>query len=282
MTGPIRQLEEGAERIGAGQFDHRIEIRSGDELERLASRFNQMAKELALSQERSERIGRLRRFLAPQVAELVERAGDDSVLAGQRALVVAVFCDLRGFTALSAQAGPEQVMAILHDYYAVLGRAVTRHEATLISFAGDGMMVLVNAPVPMPDPAYRALAMAIDMQAAIQPLIAGWRAGGYRIGFGIGLAMGHATVGQIGTASRVEYTAIGNVVNLAARLCEAAGDGQILMDRTMAMAIGSRLPLTPLGARPLKGYEQQVTIYDAGVGIRPETTSASGPEDAGK
>jgi class 3 adenylate cyclase len=281
MTGPIRLLEEGTERIGAGHFGHRIEIRSGDELERLAFRFNQMAEELALSQERSERIARLRRFLAPQVAELVERAGDDSVLAGQRALVVAVFCDLRGFTHLSARSPPEQVMAILHDYYAALGRAVTRYEATLISFAGDGMMVLVNAPVPVPDPAYRALAMAIDMQAAIQQLIAGWRARGCRIGFGVGLAMGHATVGQIGTASRVEYTAIGNVVNLAARLCEAAGDGQILADRAVALAVGSRLPLTQLGPRPIKGYEQQVTVYGANLGIRAAAASAGGPEDGG-
>ena len=261
MTGPIRLLEEGAERIGTGQFDHRIAIATGDELERLAIRFNRMATELAVSQERSERIARLKRFLAPQVAELVEKAGDESMLAGQRAEVVVVFCDLRGFTGFSAHATPEDIIQVLGDYYEALGSIVTRYGATLTSFSGDGVMVLVNAPVPCSEPALRAAEMAIDMQSAIQRLIAGWRSRGYQIGFGVGIAMGTAAVGRIGYESRVEYTAIGNVVNLAARLCASAEDEQILVDSVVAKALHDRLPHLSLGARRLKGYDEQMSVY---------------------
>ncbi|TJV11600.1 MAG: HAMP domain-containing protein, partial [Mesorhizobium sp.] len=125
---PIRLLEEGALKIGAGQFDHRIDIVTGDELERLAARFNQMAEELAISRDRDERMMRLKRFLAPQVAELVEKAGDERMLAGQRAEVVAVFCDLRGFTAFSAHAEPEDIMQLLREYYEALGAIIARYE----------------------------------------------------------------------------------------------------------------------------------------------------------
>jgi class 3 adenylate cyclase len=263
MTGPIRQLEEGTERIGAGQFDHRINIATGDEFERLATRFNRMAGELAISQERSERIARLKRFLAPQVAELVEKAGDESVLAGQRAEVVVVFCDLRGFTAFSARSGPEEIMQVLGDYYEALGSVITRYEATLTSFSGDGLMVLVNAPVPCAEPALRAVEMATDMQKVVQNLVAGWRSRGYKIGFGVGLAMGPATVGRIGYESRVEYTAIGNVVNLASRLCSAAEDEQILIDPTLAEAVRGRLPLVALGTRRFKGFDKELAVYNA-------------------
>ena len=241
MTGPIRLLEEGTDKIGAGQFDHRIDIATGDELERLAARFNQMAQELAISRDRSERIARLKRFLAPQVAELVEKSGDESVLAGQRAEVVAVFCDLRGFTAFSAHAEPEDIMQVLREYYEALGAIITRYEATLTNFSADGLMVLVNAPVPCAEPALRAVEMAIDMQDAIQRLIAEWRLRGHAIGFGIGLAMGWATVGRIGYEARVDYTAIGNVVNLASRLCSSADDQQILIDHSVARPVGGKI-----------------------------------------
>ena len=241
--GPIRLLEDGVTRIGAGQFDHRIELATGDEFERLATRFNEMAVELSLSQERSQRISRLKRFLAPQVAELVDRTGDDRVLDGRRVEVVVMFCDLRGFTAFSARADTETVIGVLRAYYDVLERVVNAHEATLINFFGDGAMVLLNAPVACPDPALRAVAMARDMQIGVQELLAGWRALENRLGFGIGLAMGPATVGRIGSEGRLDYTAVGNVVNLASRLCDSAVDNQILVDRAAALAIGSRVPL---------------------------------------
>ncbi|SIT53236.1 putative transcriptional regulator adenylate cyclase [Mesorhizobium prunaredense] len=262
MSGPIRLLEEGTHKIGAGQFDHRINIATGDELERLAAQFNQMAHELAISRDRAERMTRLKRFLAPQVAELVEKAGDESVLAGQRAEVVAVFCDLRGFTAFSAHAEPEDIMQVLREYYEALGAIITRYEATLTSFSADGLMVLVNAPVPCEEPALHAVKMAVDMRDAIQGLISGWRLRGHQIGFGIGLAMGWATVGRIGYEARVDYTAIGNVVNLASRLCSSADDQQILIDHSVARFVGGKVPIIELGTRRLKGLDGHVRVYN--------------------
>lgn len=225
MTGPIRLLERGAERIGAGHFGHRIAIDTGDELGRLAARFNDMARELALSQDRSERIDRLKRFLAPQVAELVDRAGSDDLLDARRMDVVVAFVDLRGFTSFSARTEPDTIMSVLGAYYEALSEIIMRHGATLTNLSGDGLMVLVNAPVPCPDPALRAAGLVMEMRAAGQDLVADWRAHGHGLGCGIGLAMGPATVGRIGSRSRIDYTAIGHVVNLASRLCAAASDG---------------------------------------------------------
>jgi len=262
MVGPIRLLEDGVARIGAGQFDHRIALSTNDEFERLASRFNEMAGELSVSQERSERINRLKRFLAPQIAELVDRTGDDSLLDGRRAEVVVVFCDLRNFTAFSANAEPDSVMSVLREYYDTLERVVSSHEATLINFSGDGAMMLVNAPVSCPDPALNAVNMARDMQSGVQKLLVGWRTLDSRLGFGVGLAMGPATVGRIGTEGRLHYNAIGNVANLASRLCASAEDSQILIDRVAAEAIGSRVALAELNARTLKGFDEPIPVFE--------------------
>jgi class 3 adenylate cyclase len=261
MIEPIRLLEEGTERIGAGLFDHRITIETGDEFQRLAESFNRMAAGLALAREQQERIARLKRFLAPQVADLVDRTGDDSMLEGHRTEVVVVFCDLRGFTAFSAGVTPEDVMSVLSEYYEVLGRAITTFAATLTSFTGDGLMVLVNAPVPVEEPALRTVDMAVEMQRSVQELIGGWRARGYQIGFGVGLASGPATVGRIGYENRFDYTAIGSVVNLAARLCASAADREILMDAKVAEAIKDRRSLKGLGNRPLKGYDEAMPVF---------------------
>jgi class 3 adenylate cyclase len=225
-----------------------------------------MAGELAVSQERSERIGRLKRFLAPQVAELVDRTGDDGVLDGRRIEVVVVFGDLRGFTAFSARAEPETVMRVLSEYYDALDRVVIDHGATLTNFSGDGMMVLLNAPVSCPDPALRAIHMARDMQTSVQSLLLDRRALDHRLGFGVGLAMGPATVGRIGSEGRLDYTAIGTVVNLASRLCASAGDTEVLVDAVAASAVGGRAPLVELNARVLKGFDQPVRVFAAVIG----------------
>jgi adenylate cyclase len=261
MTEPIRRLEEGTERIGAGSFDHRISIETGDEFERLADSFNKMASELALAQQHQDRITRLKRFLAPQVADLVDQAGDDSVLEGRRTEVVVVFCDLRGFTAFSAGVTPEEVMSVLSEYYEALGKVITQFAATLISFSGDGLMVLVNAPVPVEQPALKAVDLAIEMQRRVQELIAGWRLRGYQVGFGIGLASGPATVGQIGYEDRLDYTAIGSVVNLAARLCASAADREILIDAEVAEDVGDMRPLERLGDRQIKGFDEAIPVF---------------------
>jgi class 3 adenylate cyclase len=259
MSGPIRQLEDGVERVGAGQFDHRIKISSGDELEQLANRFNEMAEELAVSKQKSERINRLKRFLAPQVAELVERS-DERLLDGQRREVVAIFGDLRGFTAFSARAEPNVIMAVLGEYYEAVGAVITCHEATLIRFAGDGV-VLVNAPVACENPAHHGLRLAIDMQAAVQSLVNSWCAKGYAMGFGVGIAMGPATVGTVGFEGRLDYTAIGNVVNLASRLCGSAHDAQILVDWAVAERVKDSIALVSLGERTIKGYDHSVQVF---------------------
>lgn len=261
MTEPIRRLEEGTERIGAGHFEHRIHIKTGDEFQRLAESFNTMAAELAVSQERQERIAKLKRFLAPQVAELVDRKGDDGVLEGRHTEVVVVFCDLRGFTPFSAKATPDEVMNVLSEYYEALGLIITKYAATLTSFSGDGLMLLLNAPVPIEEPALRALDMAAEMQRSVQRLIVRWNERGHQIGFGIGLAMGPATVGRIGYESRFDYTAIGTVVNLAARLCASAADGEILADVAIAEAADGKRAMVTLGMRPIKGYDEKLPVY---------------------
>jgi class 3 adenylate cyclase len=264
MLEPIHLLEDGTARIGAGQFDHRINLATGDEFERLATRFNEMAGELAVSQEHSERISRLKRFLAPQVAELVDSIGDDRVLDGRRVEVVVVFCDLRGFTAFSAGAEPETVIGVLREYYDAVEKAVNTHDATLISFVGDGAMILLNAPVSCPDPAVRAVEMALDMQANVQKVLVGLRVQGHQLGFGVGLAMGPATVGRIGSEEgRLDYTAVGNVVNLASRLCSSADDSEIFVDLVAARAIGSNVPLVKREPLALKGFDRPVPVFAA-------------------
>ncbi|MBB3903788.1 class 3 adenylate cyclase [Methylobacterium brachythecii] len=267
MTGPIQRLEYGTEQIGAGNFEHRIAITSVDELGRLAARFNAMAGELAISQERQERIRRLKRFLSPQIAELVDRTGDDNILDGQRVTVSVIFCDLRGFTAFSAASSPDAVMDVLGSYFEALGRVVTAHRATLISFTGDGLMAILNAPVRVTDPALAAARLAIDMQAAVQSLLVSWRGKGHQIGFGVGAAMGAATVGRIGYEQRYDYTAIGPVVNLAARLCASAADGQILVDVSLADSLGGRVTIASLGSRPLKGLKDDVPVFSVSDGV---------------
>ena len=260
MWGPIRQLEDGVERIGMGQLDHRIAIESRDELGQLAIRFNQMAEELAASQQKSERINRLKQFLAPQVAELVEHS-DQRLLDGQRREVVAIFGDLRGFTAFSARAEPDVILAVLREYYEAIGAVTARHAATLIRFAGDGVMVLVNAPVTCENPAHRGVQLAVDMQTAVQALAGAWSAGGCAMGFGVGIAMGSATVGTLGYHGRLDYTAIGNVVNLASRLCSLADDAQILVEPVVAEQVQDSIALASIGARHIKGYDRALEIF---------------------
>ena len=268
MWGPIRQLEDGVERIGMGQLDHRIAIHSRDELEQLAVRFNQMAEELAASQQKSERINRLKQFLAPQVAELVENS-DQGLLDGQRREVVAIFGDLRGFTAFSARAEPDVVIAVLRQYYEAIGAVTARHAATLIRFAGDGVMVLVNAPVACENPAQRGIRLAIDMQAAVQSLANYWKARGCAIGFGVGIAMGPATVGTLGWHGRLDYTAIGNVVNLASRLCDLAADAQILVDPVVTGHVKDSIALASAGERVIKGYDRALEVFAVVRGVGP-------------
>jgi len=259
MSGPIKQLEEGVERIRTGQFEHRIKIFSGDELQQLALRFNEMASELAISQQKSARIERLKQFLPSQVAELVEHSHE--LLEGQRREVAVIFGDLRGFTAFSTRNEPDVIMAVMREYYEAVGAVTTRHEATLIGFDGDGVMLLVNAPVACEQPATQAVRLAIDLQMTVQSLAGKWCDAGHAIGFGVGVAMGPATVGTVGYNGRLDYTAMGAVVNLASRLCNLAKDAQILADPTIAGRVRDSVPLASLGQRNIKGYDQALEVF---------------------
>jgi len=209
-----------------------------------------------------ERTGKLRRFLAPQLAELIVAQGDESILESHRREIVVVFCDLRGFTGFAERAEPEEVMALLRDYHAAMGPIVARFEGTIDHYSGDGIMVFFNDPVPTPDPARRAIEMAVAMRAAAQDLLRSWRRHGHDIGFGVGISQGYATLGQIGFAERMDYTAIGTVTNLAARLCAEAKDGQILVSRRVAIAVEDSATLEEIGDLSLKGLSQAVAVYN--------------------
>jgi len=208
------------------------------------------------------RVGRLKRFLAPQLAELIVSQGDENILESHRREIVVVFCDLRGYTAFSETAEPEEVLDFLRQYHGALGPLVSQFEGTLDQFSGDGIMVFFNDPVPIPDPAERAVKMAVAMREAAGTLIAAWRRRGRMLGFGAGIAQGYATLGQIGFADRAGYTAIGTVCNLAARLCAEAKDGQILVGQRVAVAVEERVPLEEVGELTLKGLTQPVVAYN--------------------
>ena len=262
MVVPIQALQAGAARIGGGELGARVDIRTGDELEALADQFNSMSTELRDSREREERVGRLRRFLSPQLAEVIESTGAETMLESHRREVSVVFCDMRGFTAFAESAEPEQVMAVLHEYHAALGELIHKFEGTLERFVGDGVLILFNDPIPCPDPQARAVRMAVEMQAAIAALTAKWRALGYELGFGIGITHGYATMGRIGFEGRFDYSAIGSVVNLAARLCGEARDGQILIDSAVYAAVASLADCEDAGDITLKGIRRPVKAFN--------------------
>jgi adenylate cyclase len=210
-----------------------------------------------------QRVGRLRRFLAPQLAQTIVSAGDDeAMLKNHRREVVALFCDLRGFTPFSETAEPEDVMALLSEYHAAVGPLIYKYEGTLERFLGDGMMVLFNDPLPCPDAPRRAARMAIEMRDAAADLAPAWKRKGHLLGFGVGLAQGYATMGTIGFEDRFEYTAIGAVINLAARLCADAKDGQILTNSRLAAAIGDTVEIDELGERMLRGMSRPVAVVN--------------------
>jgi class 3 adenylate cyclase/putative methionine-R-sulfoxide reductase with GAF domain len=208
------------------------------------------------------RVGRLKRFLAPQLAELIVSQGDEKILESHRREIVVVFCDLRGYTAFTETAEPEEVLDFLREYHGMLGPLVSQFEGTLDQFSGDGIMVLFNDPVPIPDPAERAVKMAVAMREAASTLIAAWRERGRELGFGVGIAQGYATLGQIGFSERSGYTAIGTVCNVAARLCGEAKDGQILLSQHVNVTLKGSVATEQVGALALKGLTHPVVTYN--------------------
>jgi len=214
-----------------------------------------------------EQLGRLKRFFSPQLAELIVAGGADDPLKTHRREVTVVFLDLRGFTAFAETAEPEEVMGVLREYHAEMGRLILEHEGTLERFTGDGMMIFFNDPVPVPDPAERAIRMALTMRDRVHHLATGWRKRGHDLALGVGIAQGYATIGAIGFEGRWDYGAIGTVTNLAARLCGEAKGGQILVSSRVAGILEEMLDLEEVGTLTLKGFVRPVPTFNA-LGLR--------------
>jgi adenylate cyclase len=212
--------------------------------------------------EQLERLGRLRRFLSPQLADLMISSGDESFLESHRREIVVVFCDLRRFTPFAETAEPEEVMDVLRQYHAALGDLIFRFEGTLERFAGDGLMVFFNDPVPCTDAPSRAIRMADAMRARVRDLAEGWTRRGYDLAFAAGIAQGYATLGRIGFEGRSDYAAIGSVTNLAARLCAEAKPWQILVTRRMTAEAEDVAVSEPVGELTLRGFTRPVPAFN--------------------
>jgi len=221
----------------------------------LEERVNQQVSEL-------DRMNLLKRFLSPQIAKLVMSSGDDKLLESHRRDITVVFCDLRGFTAFAESAEPEDIIAVLQEYYQCLGESIDRFEGTLQHFAGDGLLIIFNDPLPCTDPALRAVRMAVEMRGRIAGLVEKWRRFGHELGFGVGIASGHATLGSVGYEGRFHYSANGTVVNLGSRLCTQAAAGQILIDGRVQLAVEAIASTEPIGDLDLKGFHRPVRAFN--------------------
>jgi class 3 adenylate cyclase/putative methionine-R-sulfoxide reductase with GAF domain len=209
-----------------------------------------------------ERMSRLRRFLPPQVADLIVASGSEKQLESHRREITALFCDLRGFTGFSESADPEDVMTLLREYHEALGASIIKYSGTLERYAGDGVMVVFNDPVPVENPALQAVLMALEMREAIGGLTETWRRWGHEIGFGIGIAHGFATLGTIGFEGRFDYAAIGTVSNVASRLCDEAKPGQILITPRVLTKVENAVKVEPVGEFELKGIRRPLAAYN--------------------
>jgi adenylate cyclase len=226
-----------------------------------------LAQRVQQQMEQLERMERLKRFFSPQLAELIVSGGADDPLKTHRCELTVVFLDLRGFTAFAETAEPEEVMGVLHEYHAAMGQLILEYEATLEHFAGDGMMIFFNDPVPVANPAERAIRMTLAMRERVAWLSAKWRKLGHDLGFGVGIAQGYATIGAIGFEGRWEYGAIGSVPNLAARLCGEAKPGEILIAQRMLARVEDMAECEAVGELTLKGFHRPVPAYRV-VGVK--------------
>jgi len=281
VTKPIRPAI-----VKARIRTHLAMARQSREREHLVVRLEQQATALAalnhtLEQRiadgvaQLERLGRLKRYFSPSVVELMLSGNTDDPLKSHRREVAAAFVDLRGFTAFTETSDPEDVMHVIHQYHEAMGALVMSHGGTLEHFAGDGMMIYFNDPVEIENPALVAVEMAIGMQARFSDLVQGWHKRGYELSMGIGVALGFATIGAIGFEGRRDYAVIGNVTNLAARLCGEAAGGQILVSHRVHGFVADHVRSEPLGTVQLKGFHNPVAVYAVTAGIvRADNTNA--------
>jgi class 3 adenylate cyclase len=254
-----RLLKELRERTGELEVQSREVVELNQQLEqRVADQVGEI-----------ERMGRLRRFLPPQVADLIVASGAEKQLESHRREITALFCDLRGFTGFSESSDPEDVMALLREYHAAIGEIIVKYSGTLERYAGDGVMVVFNDPIPVDNPALQAVQMALEMRGAISELTEKWRQLGHEIGFGIGIAHGYATLGTIGFEGRFDYAAIGTVSNVASRLCDEAKPGQILISPRVLMAVKDAVTIEPVGEFELKGIRRPIAAYNVVAALPP-------------
>lgn len=218
---------------------------------------NRVAEQLA----ELERTSHLKRFFSPQLAELIVSSGDNKFMESHRQEITVVFCDLRNFTEFSATAEPEEQLRVLREYHEVVGSLIFRYGATLEHFAGDGVMSFFNDPIPCDDPAAHAVQMALDMRDEVSALLDKWSKRGFELGFGVGIALGYATLGQVGFEGQFHYMAIGSVANLASRLCDQAQNGQILITQRVYAEVEDLARVESIGELDFKGFHKPVPAF---------------------
>ena len=282
-----RCIEQGAEdylskpfnpvllraRVGACLEKKRFrdqELRHVEELAELNRTLEQRVRDQVAQ---LDNLGRLKRFFSPQLAEMIVAGGADDPLKTHRREVTVVFLDLLGFTAFAETSEPEEIMGVLGEFHAAMGKLILEHEGTLERFTGDGLMIFFNDPVVIPNPVERAIRMAVAMRARVEELQGAWRKRDYGLGFGIGIAQGYATIGAIGFEGRRDYGAIGTVTNLAARLCGEAADGQILVSSRVATVAEGFADASEVGSLTLKGLSRPVRTFNIGE-LQPALTMA--------
>jgi adenylate cyclase len=248
-------------RVGACLEKKRLHDREAGHRRELAELNRSLEQRVAEQVAQLDRLGRLKRFFSPQLAELIVAGGAGDPLQTHRREVTVVFIDLRGFTAFAESAEPEEVMGVLREYHAEMGRLILGHEGTLERFTGDGLMVFFNDPVEVPNPAERAIRMALAMRDVVADLAARWRKHGWDLALGVGIAQGYATIGAIGFEGRLDYGAIGTVTNLAARLCGEAAGGQVLVSSRVVSAVEDIVEADDVGPLALKGLSRPVPIW---------------------
>jgi len=261
-----RLLNELRERTGELERSYGLVQQQASQLEaqsqELVKLNQQLEQRVAAQVGEIERLGRLRRFLPPQVADLIISSGSEKELESHRREIAALFCDLRGFTDFSESSDPEDVMTLLREYHTAVGRIIFDHGGTLERFAGDGVMAIFNDPVRIPKPALQAVQMALDVRSVIGTLMEKWRLLGHDLGFGIGISHGFATLGTIGFEGRYDYAAIGTVSNVASRLCDEAKPGQILISPRVLMATQDAITVDSIGEFTLKGIRRPIAAYN--------------------